>query len=43
MKGAACEKRKQLSEEFMNHVPVAYKSTGGYQELFVGFESGIWN
>lgn len=41
--GAACEKRKQLSEEFMNHVPVAYKSTGGYQELFVGFESGIWN
>ena len=41
--GAACEKRKQWSEEFMNHVPVAYKSTGGYQELFVGFESGIWN
>ena len=37
--GAACEKRKQLCEEHTNHVPVTYKSIGGYRELFCSFEN----
>lgn len=31
--------KEQLSEEYTNHVPVAYTCTGGYRELFVSFEN----
>lgn len=31
--------KEQLSEEYTNHVPVAYTCTGGYRDLFVSFKN----